>query len=372
MPLAAPNVLLVTGRLAQWGEAWRLGQLRTRLAEQHLEVAVLCVANGGVLCEGHGLVECAGLGSRWKQPWALRRLQRGSKCALPHLLHVLQGEMTRVGIRLADRWRIPYIQTIEDFLPPGGRLPVSRRWCRGLVVPCQELADDLIRNLGVPEPLVCVVPPAVPVDLGKSKRSEHVQVPVIGAAGRFVEGSGLAVFLRAARGVVDAGIDAEFVVAGRGPSEAELRRGAEQLRIADRVTFADEPTADGPFWNVLDLFCLTSLVPTVGRTFTIALAHGVPTVVSDVEGLRSRVADHSTGLLVPPGDADALTGAMIALLGDLGRVRQLTQRARGQVAEAFHPAREADLLANLYLSIIAPAEPARGNGSEELSRYRNR
>jgi hypothetical protein len=38
--------------------------------------------------------------------------------------------------------------------------------------------------------------------------------------------------------VLDAGIDAEFVIAGQGESEFNLRRRAERLRIADRTTFA--------------------------------------------------------------------------------------------------------------------------------------
>ena len=187
-------------------------------------------------------------------------------------------------------------------------------------------------------------------------RSDPDHVPVIGASGRFVQGSGLAVFLRAARRVIDAGVDAEFVIAGRGPREAELRRGTERLRIADRVTFADDPAAYNIFWNVLDLFCLTSLVPTAGRALVLSLAHGVPSIASDVSGLRSFVADGSTSVRVPPGDADALAGAIVALLGDPARRRELVQRGRELVAVTFDPGREAHVLAHLYLTVATPAE----------------
>jgi glycosyltransferase involved in cell wall biosynthesis len=357
---ATPHVLLVAGRLAHWSEAGRLQPLIARLTERSLEVAVLCVTNDGILDERSGVVESPGLAIRWQKPWALRRLRLGVESNPPHLLHVLQEGMTRVGLWLADRWRIPYVQTVEEFIPSGGRLPVSRRWCRALVAPSQDVADDLVHNLGVPERLVSVVPPGVPGETGKGSKPvappELSRVPVLGAAGRFVEGSGLAVFLKAARGLVDAGIDAEFVIAGNGPREAELRRGAERLRISDRVTFAEEPTPEGTFWKVLDIFCQTSLVPTAGRTLALALAHGVPAVASDVEGLRSLVTDGLTGIRVPPGNPDALTQCMIALLTDRSRARELAERGRDQVAEAFHPSREAQLLADLYQRIVASSE----------------
>jgi phenylacetate-CoA ligase len=266
--------------------------------------------------------------------------------------------MARAGVWLAHRWRIPYIQTVEDFLPHGGRLRVSRRWCRGLVAPCQELAYDLVHNLGVPAHLLCIVPPAVPCDLDPAKRSvassDRPRVPVIGTAGPFVEGAGLITFLKAARLVVEAGRDAEFVIAGRGPREAELRRAAERLRISDRVTFAEETGGTGALWSVLDIYCHTSLVPTVGRTLTLALAHGIPAVASDVEGLRPPAADESTGLRVPPGNADALAQAIVALLADPARGRALGHLGRAWAAGSFNPDREAALLADLYHR-VAPA-----------------
>jgi glycosyltransferase involved in cell wall biosynthesis len=47
-----------------------------------------------------------------------------------------------------------------------------------------------------------------------------------------------------------------------------------------------------------------------------AMAAGKPVIASDVGGLRDIVQSHQTGLLVPPGDADALAEAMDRLLED--------------------------------------------------------
>ena len=72
------------------------------------------------------------------------------------------------------------------------------------------------------------------------------------------------------------------MVAGQGPGETDLRRRAERLRIADRVTFTADTSPEGTFWKVLDVFCLTALIPTTGRALGTALAHGVPSIATDV------------------------------------------------------------------------------------------
>ena len=50
-------------------------------------------------------------------------------------------------------------------------------------------------------------------------------------------------------------VDAEFVIAGQGEAEVDLRRRAARLRIADRLTFAARCFVGPRFWTVLDIFC---------------------------------------------------------------------------------------------------------------------
>ena len=63
------------------------------------------------------------------------------------------------------------------------------------------------------------------------------------------------IFLEAARLVVDAGHDVEFVIASPGSRQVMLRHRAQRLQIADRVTVADYPNFSAEFWSVLDLYC---------------------------------------------------------------------------------------------------------------------
>jgi phosphatidylinositol alpha-mannosyltransferase len=66
-----------------------------------------------------------------------------------------------------------------------------------------------------------------------------------------------------------------------------------------------------------------------GMVLTEAFACATPAVASDISGYRD-VMTPETGTLVPPGDSDALARAVVELLGDEPRRRQLGQGARAR------------------------------------------
>ena len=270
-------------------------------------------------------------------------------------MHVLSGRMAEPALAIAERWRIPYLLAVDDFPRRDFRFRLSRAWCRGLIVPNRELAVVLTREFGVPSRTIHEISRGVivsegatrPVDLGPGR------VPVVGAAGPLVSSSGFTTFLNAARKVIDMGLDAEFLIAGQGEDEGDLRRRAERLRIAERLTFADDLASALSFWEVLDVYCQTSMAPTVGRPLMMAMASGIPSITTDVEGLRSLVEPGETGLVVPHGDSSALAGSIVALLLDRDRARLLGEAARRAVSRDFHPDRESSLLDSLYRMVSA-------------------
>ena len=64
-----------------------------------------------------------------------------------------------------------------------------------------------------------------------------------------------------------------------------------------------------------------------GMVLTRAYACSTPVVVSDIPGYRE-VFDERAGLIIPPGDAEALERAVVALLEDEPRRRQMGEAAR--------------------------------------------
>jgi glycosyltransferase involved in cell wall biosynthesis len=351
------NVLLLVGHLGEHDDGWPIGAFLERLAKLGISAQVLCVARAAGARADYRVVEAPGLGHRWLRPLAVRRLRFGEGLKRPDLIHAIHTVMGPAALAIAEHWQIPYLLTIQEFLPFGRRLRLSRRWCRRLIATSRDLAVDLVRNLNVPANFLSVVNQGVTVVGDGARTRKASQVPVIGTAGPLVPASGFATFLNAARRVLDAGVDAEFVIAGEGEGEVDLRRRAKRLRIADRVTFTTHSLVGLRYWNVLDLYCQTTLVPTVGRTLAIAQSFGVPSIASDVEGLRALVAHDETGLRLTPGDSTELARTILGLLADPERARSLGRRGRESVRRDFDSEAEAHGLATVYRQVLGPSEP---------------
>ena len=113
------------------------------------------------------------------------------------------------------------------------------------------------------------------------------------------------------------------------------------------------PLAGLRFWNVLDVFCQPTLVPSVGRTLATALAFGVPSIASNIEGLRALVTDARNGLSVPPGDSSALAAGVLELLADPEQARNLGREGRQGILREYRPDVEAERLATVYRNALA-------------------
>jgi len=345
-------VVLMAGRLGLDDDGWPLAPLVDRLEARGLEVRVICSSRSNATPDPR-VVEVPWLSRPWLRHLAVRRLRADSGINRPSILHAVHEEVSHVALSLADAWRIPYIQTVDDFVPLDGGLRISRRWMRAVVASSAELAEALVVELGLPGEQVVVIPPGITVE-NLPAPAEAWKVPVIGVAGPPVEEAGFVPFLEAARVVLGLGRDAEFLVASQGGDAMELRRYAQALGIQERVTVADFSVVGQRFWSVLNLYCQPSLVPSTGRTLTLALANGVPSVASDVQGLRGVIEDAKSGLLAAPGDPAALAEAFIRLLDHPDRARAMGAVASDQIRARFNLDDEADRLVALYRRCVDP------------------
>ena len=113
----------------------------------------------------------------------------------------------------------------------------------------------------------------------------------------------------------------------------ELHKSAADTGIADRVLFAGPLAHDEvrTAYAGADLVVLPSLAESYGMVVTEALAHALPVVASAVGGVPQALGhgdDGSTpGVLVRPGDPDALAGALRRWLEDPRRRRRLRRSA---------------------------------------------
>lgn len=89
------------------------------------------------------------------------------------------------------------------------------------------------------------------------------------------------------------------------------------------------------FYARADVFCLPSLAEPSASVLAEAALFALPIVATRVGGTPERVRDGETGLLVAPGDAEALAGALEVLLEDPARAREMGERGRALALEHF-------------------------------------
>lgn len=138
---------------------------------------------------------------------------------------------------------------------------------------------------------------------------------------------------------------ATLLVAGDGDLRKDYEAQAVALGLGARVRFLGRvPDAELP-----DLYrsAAVHVLPSIDRSeaFGIvtleAAASGVPSVVSDLPGVRSVVEPGVTGLLVAPSDPAALAAALAGLLADSARAEAMGRSARAR-AERLYAREKAD------------------------------
>ncbi|MCY7793085.1 glycosyltransferase family 4 protein [Bacillus haynesii] len=105
-------------------------------------------------------------------------------------------------------------------------------------------------------------------------------------------------------------------MAGEGEKLAGLKIQSEQLGLSDDVVFLKN-REDVPYLlSLADIYVLPSLLDNQPLSLIEAQIAGVPAVVSDAGGLPEMVEHEETGLIVPKGDAAALSSSLERLLKD--------------------------------------------------------
>ena len=130
----------------------------------------------------------------------------------------------------------------------------------------------------------------------------------------------------------------DLLIAGDGPDRAALGRQSASLGLGDRVRFLGPL----PRERVLELFhaadasVLSSTWENFPHALVEALAVGTPAIATAVGGVGEIVRDGENGLLVPPGDPQALAAAISRYLGDEELQARLRAAAAGSV-DRFAP-----------------------------------
>jgi mannosyltransferase len=134
----------------------------------------------------------------------------------------------------------------------------------------------------------------------------------------------------------------------------DLRKRIEAAGLQSRIVITGElPIEEVQRWyRRLTIFAFTSRNEGFGLTLIEAMSSGSALVASRAGAAELVVEDGVTGVLMPPGDVDALVAALEPLMRDPAAAAAMGKRARARVEEKFSLDAEAKQIADVYRTLV--------------------
>ncbi len=177
--------------------------------------------------------------------------------------------------------------------------------------------------------------------------------------------------LLAALARLPAGLAWRFRHVGAGDQLPGLRARAEALGLADRITWRGALAQADVIaeYQAADLFVLPSKIAADGdrdglpNVLMEAQALGLACLSTAVSAIPELILDGETGVLVPPGDPDALAGALVALITEPARRARLADAGAARCRSRFAMAPGIRALADRFAPLLGLAPGTTRNGS---------
>jgi glycosyltransferase involved in cell wall biosynthesis len=170
---------------------------------------------------------------------------------------------------------------------------------------------------------------------------------VFGNVGRLHEQKGHK-FLLQAFAKID--VQARLVIIGDGRLRDELTILANQLEISDRVSFLGARADIREFLSAIDIFVMPSLWEGQPIALLEALAIGIPSIASAVDGIPEIIVDGANGYLVNPKDVAGLAAAMDLAIEDPDLLWKFSNQKMNILDPKFLAKNMAMEVADIYLA----------------------
>ena len=243
-------------------------------------------------------------------------------------------------------YKIPYIISLRGGDVPGFR-PYDFGTYHKLISPILRLiwknAAAIVANSNGLRKLaltfdsrfeIPVIPNGVDLDLYKTNERDW-SAPRILSVGRIVHQKGFDLALHALADLKE--LKWEWRIAGDGPNMDILRSLANELGIADRVTFLGWQSREQLLeqYRLSNLFLFPSRHEGMPNAVLEAMASGLPVIASRIAGNEELVLHDETGILVESENVGALREALAKLLANAALRQKMGMASRLRMEEHY-------------------------------------
>lgn len=172
--------------------------------------------------------------------------------------------------------------------------------------------------------------------------------------GRLVTVKGQAVLLRSLKQLKEQGIACKLTLVGDGPDRQRLEDLSRQFKLEDFVQFTGAVNQEQikDYFIQADAFVLPSFAEGVPVSLMEAMSLKIPVVSTYVGGIAELIYSGENGILVSPGDVDALSGAIKSLVENPKLRSSLSEAGRTQIENKYNLNINIQRLANIFLTRI--------------------
>ncbi|MGI8957084.1 MAG: glycosyltransferase family 4 protein [Chthoniobacterales bacterium] len=179
--------------------------------------------------------------------------------------------------------------------------------------------------------------------------------------GRLVPFKGFEILLEACAELDRRNFDFRCQIVGDGPLREKLEKVIAELRLSRRVELCGSLSQNDVYSKLrgCDIFALACVVDAEGASDVFptvimeAMACAKPVVSTTLAGIPESVIDGATGLLVPPGDWEALADALDKLMRDSSLRARLGEAGRARMTSEFSVEKTVEPLHQLFEDCVA-------------------
>lgn len=308
------------------------------------------------------VIYSAGSFARITTGWGLRRqvreILRREKIDVVHVHGGLNPVLGLIAPEAAHDLDLPVVATFHSWFKSSGL-------CRIFQHSLQRRLDRHAAAIAVSRPVIDaharyfeadweIIPNGVDTSFFRPQARASLPDRSDGAEllflGRLDPRNGLDTILAAMPSVIARFPQAHLTIAGDGPLRPVYERMARA--IGRQVTFVGRVNGNRPsYYAGTDLYLCPTTKASFGVTLLEAMACGTPQAVSDITGFRELVAGGDEALLVPKADPEAWAAAILTLLGDERRRRDMGAAGIAK-ADRFAWPRIAERLITVYQRVL--------------------
>jgi glycosyltransferase involved in cell wall biosynthesis len=333
------------------GDGPLLPVARERLAAVHAHSRPLAFSRRGWRESPGSLIRAR------RTPGYLRAVRSVLERTRPHVVHA-NTLLALPEAAVARAQGLPVVLQVHELPDSGAKRTIAIRAAAGVanvLVGVSDAASNMLRPLAGHTPVLTVRNGVRAATRARGERGDgSFTVGTIGTVSR-VKGTDL--FLRAAIRVLEARPDVRFEHVGAPHLHTDEGLAAEisSLLSAGGGRHAVAMLGERPPEERLsgwDVFVLTSRSEAFPLATLEAMAAGVPVVATAVGGVTEQIEHLRSGVLVPPGDHDAVASWILRLRDDPELRRRLVLEARRRVSDEFTLTGQAYGLHRAYLTAL--------------------